>query len=58
MFTCTWLVYFVLFSVLSWSDGIESPSNTSLASPFSTSVTSSETCSPYFSMISFGYPAG
>src|SRR5215469_9168998 len=35
-----------------------SPSYTSLAWPFSTSVTSSETCSPYFSMISFGYPSG
>src|SRR5215472_5488766 len=35
-----------------------SPSKTSLAWPFSTSVTSSETCSPYFSTILFGYPAG
>src|SRR5262245_23273943 len=35
-----------------------SPSYTSLASPFSTWVTSSDTCSPYFSTILFGYPAG
>src|SRR5579859_2402389 len=58
VFTCTWLAYFGLLSWLSWSDGIWSPSNTSLALPFSTWVTSSETCNPYFSMISFGYPAG
>src|SRR5215469_379005 len=35
-----------------------SPSYTSLAWPFSTSVTSSETCSPYFSTISFWLPGG
>ena len=58
VFTCTWPAYFGLFSWLSWSDGIWSPSNTSLAWPFWTSLTSSETCRPYFSMISFGYPAG
>ena len=54
VFTCTWLAYFALLSWASWSDGIWSPSNTSLASPFCTSVTSSETSRPYFSMISFG----
>src|SRR5215469_1395116 len=37
---------------------MESPSYTSLAWPFFTWVTSSETCSPYFSMISLGYPSG
>src|SRR6266581_9085531 len=58
VFTCTWPAYFVLLSWLSWSDGIWSPSNTSLALPFCTWVTSSETWSPYFSTISFGYPAG
>ena len=54
VFTCTWLAYFGLLSWASWSDGIWSPSNTSLASPFCTAVTSLETSWPYFSMISFG----
>ncbi len=54
VFTCTWLANFVLLSWPSWLDGIVSPSNTSLAWPFSTAVTSSETWAPYFSMIWFG----
>ena len=54
VFTCTWLAYFGLLSWLSWSDGIWSPSNTSLAWLFCTAVTSLETCRPYFSTISFG----
>src|SRR5690348_768056 len=58
VFTCTWLAYLGAFSSDSRSEGIWSPSNTSLAWPFSTSVTSSETCRPYFSMISSGFPAG
>src|SRR5436305_15215062 len=58
VFTCTWLAYLGLFSWLSWSDGIWSPSKTSLAWPFCTARTSSETWSPNFSMISFGYPSG
>src|SRR3981081_2592389 len=58
VFTCTWLANFALLSWPSWLDGIESPSNTSLAWPFSTAVTSSETWAPYFSMIWFGSPAG
>src|SRR6185437_8780092 len=58
VFTCTWLAYFGLFSSDSRSDGIWSPSNTSLACPFSTWVISSETCRPYFSMIESGLPAG
>src|SRR5579875_687185 len=58
VFTCTWPAYFGLLRVLRSSDGIWSPSKTSFACPFSTSVTSSETCSPYFSMISFGYSSG
>ena len=52
--TCTCPAYWALLRVVSWSDGIWSPSKTSLAWPFSTSVTSSETWRPYFSMISFG----
>ena len=57
-FTCTWFAYCGLFSSLSRSAGITSPSNTSSAAPRSTWVTSSEICRPYFSTISSGYPSG
>ena len=57
-FTCTRLEYFALFSSLSRSDGMTSPSNTSSAWLFSTAVTSSEIVWPYFSTILSGYPSG